>query len=1106
MKRIISYFIKYPISADVLVILILIFGVFGGLGLRSTFFPETETKLISVRMAFPGASPEEIEDGVILKIEENLSGLTGIKRITSISQENSGSVVVEIKRGYDIDEILSDVKNAIDQINSFPVGMEPPVIAKQEFLTNAINFAISGDLDLASLKRFAREVEDDLLASDNISKVVLSGFPDEELVISVRENDLRRFNLTFDQVVQTVRAANIEISGGSIKGGAEELLIRSRNKNYQAKELENLVVNTSPDGRRVLLYEVAELSDSWSEITNSVFVNGKQAVFVNVSNTTDENLLVISNEVKEYIEKFNETHEAVQAIIINDGAIILQQRIDLLSKNGVVGFFLVILILAMFLQIRLAFWVAIAIPISFMGMAMFAGFLSVSINVLSLFGMILVIGILVDDGIVISENIYRHFEMGKGRFQAAIDGTLEVLPAVTGAILTTVVAFGSFLFIAGTTGDFFAEMSIVVILTLVFSLLEGAFVLPAHVAHSKALDPPEEVEDPEMLSRPQGGALSRAFKGFQDSLFGFMDWMKFNLYAPILRFVMRYTLLGLFIPLCFLILSFALIGGGFVKTTFFPRIEADVINASLKFPAGTPESVTSKGLDQMQEAVWRVNERYKAKREDGKDVVLIVTKNLGGGGAGGGGPVADASSLASGGSNSGGLLINLLDSEARNLPAQELVDAFLEETGEVFGSDILTYNTAGPFGDAVSVSIRGNNLTELTQAVNELKAKMEELPDLINIRDNNQIGLREINIELKEKAYLLGLNPQFVIAQIRQGFFGAEVQRLQRGKDEVKVWVRYSREDRSSIGKLENMRIRTADGASYPLKELVDFEFSRGIIAINHLDGDREVRVIADLASEDVSGDQINGTIENELIPPILGQYSTVRYSMEGQVRESAETQASGMKVLPLALLLIMVIIIITFRSWSQTIAVGLTLPFGLIGVILGHWVFAKQMSLFSFLGVFALIGVMVNDALVLVNAFNNLIREGKPFKEALYEASLSRFRPIFLTSLTTIAGLAPLIFEKSFQAQFLVPVGISIACGLAIATLVILLTLPVLLILFNQYKSFIVWLWKGEWLDPVYVEPAKLERKNHFWMWFVSSMGFVALIFLMTRIPLLFS
>ena len=390
---------------------------------------------------------------------------------------------------------------------------------------------------------------------------------------------------------------------------------------------------------------------------------------------------------------------------------------------------------------------------------------------------------------------------------------------------------------------------------------------------------------------------------------------------------------------------------------------------------------------------------------------------------------------------------------------------------------------------------------ELTQAVNEIKAAMGEMSDLVNIRDNNQLGLREINIELKEKAYLLGLTPQFIVGQIRQGFFGAEVQRLQRGKDEVKVWVRYSREDRSSFGKLENMRIRTANGASYPLKELVDFDFSRGIIAINHLEGDREIRITSDFISADVSGTEANSTIENEILPPILAKYPSVRYSMEGQVRESAETQTSGMAVLPLSLMLIMVIIIITFRSWSQTIAVGLILPFGMIGVIIGHWIFAKQISLFSYLGVFALIGVMVNDTLVLVNAFNNLIKEGKPYKEAIYEACLSRFRPIFLTSLTTIAGLAPLIFEKSFQAQFLVPVGISIAFGLAVATFVILLTLPILLIMFNRYKAWLVWLWKGAWPEPNMVEPAYEARQNHFWIWMVSSLGIVSLFVLISKL-----
>ncbi|MEM7372574.1 MAG: efflux RND transporter permease subunit [Bacteroidota bacterium] len=1099
MKQIISYFIKYPINADVLVILILVMGFFGVTNMRSTFFPETESKLITVAAVYPGASPEEVEEGVILKIEDNLSGITGIKRITSISQENTGSVVVQVNDDYSVDDALTDVKNAVDQISSFPVGMEPPVISKTEALTNAINFAIRGDTDLKTLKRFARKIEADLLASDNISKVELSGFPLEELVISVRENDLRRFNLTFNQVVLVVQQANIDVSGGTIKGNTEELLIRSRNKGYFAKDLENLVVATNADGRQVRLYELANVEDRWAETVNNAFINGKPAVFINVNNTRDEDLILIAREVATYIETFNEENDLIEAIVINDASIVLQQRIDLLTNNGLIGFVLVLIILAMFLQIRLAFWVAIAIPVSFMGMFIIAPFLGVSINILSLFGMILVVGILVDDGIVISENIYRHFEKGKKPLQAAIDGTMEVLPAVAGAIATTVVAFGSFLFIAGTSGQFFSEMAVVVILTLIFSLLEGAFVLPAHVAHSKALRRKDEKE--EIFKN----TITVAFERIQQAFWDAMDWMKNKLYAPVLRFFMKHTVLGLFVPLGILIMCFSLIPGGYVGTAFFPNIEADFITADLKFPAGTPEHVTLRGLDQMEAAVLRVNETYKKDRPDGKDVVLIVTKNLGSGG-GGFSAVRDASSLASGGGNIGTLLINLLDSEARNISSLEMLEEFRKETGEIFGAEIVSYSIAGPFGSPVSVSVRGNNLQELTQAVNELKTKMNEIPDLRNIKDNNQIGLKEINISLKDKAYLLGINPQFVIGQIRQGFFGAEVQRIQRGKDEVKVWVRYAKEDRSSIGKLENMRIRTNTGESYPLKELAELSFDRGIIAISHLDEEREIRVTSDLASDDVSSTDMTSLIDTEIMPEILDKYPTVRYSLEGQAQESATTAESAQLVLPLAFFLILTIIVITFRSFSQTLAVMGTLPFGFIGVILGHFIMGKAISLLSIMGVFALIGVMVNDALVLVNAYNNLIREGKAFKEALYEASLSRFRPIFLTSLTTIVGLMPLVFEKSFQAQFLVPVAISIAFGLAGATLIILLTLPVLMVMFNQYKSFVVWLWYGKHPDPNDVEPANENRTNRFWLWAGTSFGIIALIVLLVRLPMLFT
>ncbi len=1074
MKRIIAYFIKYNITGDVLLFVILLFGFFGLQSMRSTFFPENETKLIAIQVTYPGASPEEVEEGIVLKIEENLKGLTGIDRVTSISQENNGQVYVEIKRGYDIDNILQEINNAVDQINSFPIGIESPIIFKQEVLTVALNFAISGNTDLKTLKQFARDIEEDLIAQNGISKVSLSGFPDEEIEIAVREVDLRAHNMTFDQLVRAVNQANLELTGGKIKAEEEELLIRSRSKGYYAEDLKDVVVAATPDGRRIRLYEVADVQDKWADNPNRTYVNGQPAVKIQVSNTIDENLLEISDYVGEYVEAFNKENTVVHATIIQDGSVLLRQRIQLLEENGFIGIILVLVLLAMFLQFRLAFWVALAIPVSFMGMFMLAPFLGVSINVISLFGMILVIGILVDDGIVISENIYQHFESGKDRFTAAVDGTIEVLPAVLSAILTTMVAFGSFLFLEGITGDFFSEMAVVVILTLAFSLVEGAFILPGHVSHSKALSR-EKPKDP--------SPVTKFFTQIQDSLYNSMLWLRDKLYAPSLDFLLKNPLLGMAIPIGIMVLCFGLVGGGFVKTTFFPVVENDYITSKVIMPSGTREFITEEKLKQIEEAVWRVNDQYKANREDGKDIVEIINRSIG--------PTT----------YEGNLLIALLDSETRQVSTLEISDKIRQEAGIIYGAEDVIYGVETPFGKPVSVSMKGNNLETLDKAATELKNQLLEVSDLRDITDSNQEGLREIDVKLKEKARLLGLDLRQVVGQVRQGFFGAEVQRLQRGQDEVKVWVRYDISDRSSIGKLENMRIRTPDGQEYPLREIASFSQDRGVITINRLEGQREIRIEADVAAADVSSTDMINLIETELLPPILGKYPDISYSLEGQVRENAKTQRSAQTVLPIALILILLIIILTFRSFGQTLAVLAGIPFGLIGVILGHWIFGKPISILSGLGIFALIGIMVNDSLVLVSQHNILVQQGKSFQEALREASISRFRPIFLTSITTIAGLMPLIFEKSFQAQFLIPMAISVAFGLIAAVFIVLYTLPILLKVLNQYKVHAVWLWEGVKPDSTSVEPAIVGRKNYFLLWLALPAAAIAIISIVTLI-----
>ena len=1080
MKQLITYFIKYPITGNILMVVILILGFLGLNNMKSTFFPETETKLLAVQLVYPGASPEEIEEGVINKIEDNLKGLTGIDRVSSVSRENSGVVTVEIKRGYDIDLLLQDVKNAVDQINSFPANLEPPVVFKQEFLTVALNFAISGDVDLKTLKRYARSVESDLLGQPGISKVSLSGFPDEEIEIRVKENDLRTFDITFDQVSRAVASANLELTGGTIKGEDEEILIRTRSKEYYASAIRDLVIATKPDGRQVYLYQIAEVRDQFADNPSGSTVNGNPSVSISVSNTIDEDLLTIADKVNTYVAEFNESHADVQATVINDGSILLRQRIDLLSANGLIGMVLVVVLLAMFLQLRLAFWVALAIPVSFAGMFMIGAMVGLQINVLSLFGMILVIGILVDDGIVISENIFSHWERGKDPIEAAIDGTMEVLPAVTSAILTTMVAFGMFFFLDGITGDFFKDVALVVILTLGFSLLEGALILPAHVAHSKA------------LTREENKTNTIVDK-IQTVLSNFMEWMRVKLYEPQLRIIFKFPPLGLAIPLALLFISFSLITGGLLKTTIFPVIEGDYITANIKMPAGTPEEVTRKWMNEIEDAAWRVNDRLKARRPDGLDVVKIVNKNQ------------------AGTTYEGNILINLIDSETRQqYPPQasslSIADSIKKEAGIILGAEEVSYTLASPFGKAVSIALFSSNLSELEKAVETLKDSLNEFSDLRNVVDNNQSGLRELNITLKDKALMLGLNLQTVVGQVRQGFFGAEVQRLQRGEDEVRIWIRYSESDRASIGDLEDMRIRTANGESYPLYEIANIAPTRGVIAINHLDGKREIRVQADAASADVSTNDVLTEIENRLLPEVLALYPNVYYSMEGQVRDNAKTQASVAKVGPVVLLIFVVLIMLAFRSVNQTVAVLAIIPFALIGVFFGHWMLGKPFSfILSGLGVLALIGIMVNDALVLVSQFNMLIKEGKSFREALFDASSSRFRPIVLTSVTTIAGLAPLILEKSLQAQFLIPMAITIAFGLAVSTLLVLVTLPSLLIMLNWYKRGIVWLWEGEKPDATSMEPALEDRKKYFALWTLGTAALIGLLLFLANIPNIF-
>ncbi|MFX0558529.1 efflux RND transporter permease subunit [Maribacter sp. CXY002] len=1059
MRKIIEYFIRYHVAVNVVVISFALFGIVGARSLKSSFFPLTDSKNISISITYPGASPQEVEEGIVLKIEDNLKGLEGVDRVTSTSRENSGTINIEIEKGRDIDFMLLEVKNAVDRVPTFPTGMEPLIVSKLEAVRQTINFAISGeDIPLATLKSVGRQIENDLRAIDGISQIEISGYPAEEIEIAVNENSLLAYGISFSEVAQAVGNANILVTGGNIKTDAEEYLIRANNRSYYGDELSNLIIKADPSGSTIRLKDIADIRDRFAENPNASYFDGNLSVNTSITSTNTEDLIGSADKVKEYIADFNQKYNNVTLDIVSDQSTTLVQRTQLLTENAIMGMILVLIFLSLFLNTRLAFWVAFGLPVAFLGMFVFAGFFDVTINVLSLFGMIIVIGILVDDGIVIAENIYQHYEKGKSPVQAAVDGTLEVLPPIISAIITTILAFSIFLFLDSRIGEFFGEVSVIVILTLVVSLIEALIILPAHLAHSKALQP--------LNNRPKKG-LAKAFAKLRiinESGDRFMTWMRDKLYAPSLRFAMKYKVLTFSFFAMALILTFGSVGGGIIRTAFFPRVASDRVSIELQMPNGTNEKITDSIITLIEDKTEIVNQELTEKYLKGTGKVLYenIIRRLGPG------------------SSTAQLTINLLPGEERpdEIVSDMITNRVQELVGPVIGVESLIYGSGGNFGGSpVSVSLLGNNIEELKAAKSELKGVLQNNSRLKDISDNDPAGIKEIRLQLKENAYLLGLDLRTVMNQVRSGFFGVQAQRFQRAQDEIRVWVRYDREDRSSITNLDDMRIATPTGERVPLKEIADYTIERGDVAINRLEGRREIQVSADMKDIKDSPTEIMTEIQNVIMPDIQSRYPTVTASYEGQNRELGKLTGSLKLVGFTVILLIYITIAFTFRSFSQPLMLLLLVPFSFTAVAWGHWIHDFPINVISLLGIIALVGIMVNDGLVLIGKFNSNLKEGMTFDNAIFEAGKSRFRAIFLTSITTIAGLAPLMAETSRQAQFLKPMAISIAYGIGIATILTLLMLPLFLSFSNNLKSKNRMLASGHKITKEEVERAIKEQ-----------------------------
>ena len=1046
MKRIIEFFARYPIWTNVLLFGILLFGGMALSNLRYSTFPEIEPNFIIVQVLYPGASPEEVEEGVILKIEENLDGLDGIDRITSSSSENIGIVNVETLSGANMDKVLTEVKNAVDRISSFPLGAEKPVVFEQKFRSRALSIVLYGDTDLRIMKIYAEQLRDELIATPEISQIGIEGYPGLEISIEVSEADLRRYRLSFDEIARRVQAENVNLSGGKFETRDEEILIRAYGREYTAAELENLVLRGDSDGNLVYLKDVASVRERWADTPDKTYYNNQTAVVLNIDKTKEESVLEVAQIAKDRVEQFNLENTVIQAKVLNDNTISLRQRIDLLISNGFIGLVLVILSLSFFLNLRISFWVALGIPFSFAGTFLILSFAGITINVISLFGMIIVIGILVDDGIVVSESIFTEFEGGKQGIRAAIDGTIIMLGPVTTSVMTTILAFVPFFFLDGFLGRFIWNMAAVVVAALVFSLVESFLILPAHLAHSKGLH--AHTKD------------SRIRTLIEKSI----HFLTYRMYAPSLKMAMKHKWLTIAMPVVFVLITIGLFGGGFIGFTFFPFIDGDTLPVNVSLVAGRQDADVDAILREIEAVIWDVNAEMSAERTDGRQLVLAVIRDIG------------SNDFGDAGSHTGKLTVQLLDGELRGMDSFIIANRIRDAVGPIPEAQKISFGRASMFGKPVSVSLLGSNLAELNKASALLTAELESFPTLRDVSLGSKEGRREIDIKLKSRAYSLGLTLRDVAGQVRQGFFGQEVQRIQRNRDEVRVWVRYSPEDRSSLGFLDRMMIRTQDGSEYPFGELAEYTMKRGITSISHLDKKRELTVEADLADASLDLPPILAEIREDVIPRVLSQVQGVQVSYEGQSRDQAKTGASFQRTFPLAFAGMFIILILVFRSYFQAALIFGLIPFGVIGAFWGHGIQGIQVNTLSVYGILALTGIIVNDSIVLMDKINRNLREGFKLHDAVYDAGISRLRPILLTTFTTAFGLAPLIFETSRQAQFLIPMAVSLAYGLMFGTFLILVVLPASFLVMNKIRVLWVKIYHGVDVTPEEVEPALKE------------------------------
>ncbi len=1089
MKRMIRWAIHNSPAMNTVLIAGLILGGISAISLRREEFPQFELEIILVSVPYPGASPEEVEQGIGQKIEEAVRSVDGIKKQTTVATEGACSVVLELESDIkDVQKVLSEVRSEVDRIPSFPELAEDPEIQQITMRRVAIQVGVVGPEGIAGdpeaelrLREVIEGVRDELLQLDAVSQVELRGTRPYEIDVEISEHTLRKHDLTLAQVADTIRRENLELPGGNMKTPSEEVLLRGKAKRLTGREIATIPLLTRPNGAVLTVGDLGTVSDDFADTTAISRINGQPGLVAQVNAASREDLLIMTEQVRRFVRE-KRLPPGYSFVLFGDQSVNVRDRLDLLLRNGLQGLVLVFLVLAVFLELRLAFWVALGIPVSILGACGVLWYFGQTLNMLSMFSFLMALGIVVDDAIVIGENIYSHRQKGAGFLRAAIDGTWEVLPSVTASVATTIIAFLPMLFVTGVMGKFFAVMPLAVIAMLLISLVESTFVLPCHLAHPGEPDnrwllltsrtvtflqsltplarwvllvllvPPLLLLD--VLIYPVR-ALGRLSSLVNRASAATLDFVSTRLYQPLLHFSLRNPSVVISFSIAILVFSLGAVRSGITPWIFFPKLDSNQIEATLVYPSGTSSIITEAGTRAMEDAIREVNRRLE--EESGTPVVRLAHRVVGQMSSNNGGQQQTSS-----GGNVGQVSVELVDVTQRNVSSQQIIDAWRTEalaSAHGFpGAENVTFaaRSMGPGGKPIEFKLLADatHMQQLEAAVEAAKAELRSNKGVFDVGDDSRPGKWEFQIRIRDEAKAMGVPLADVAQTVRAAYYGDEVMRLQRGRHEVKLMVRYPKEERQSLTLFDQIRIRGANGEERPITEVADVQVARGYAEINRVGQKRSITVTADVDESKESGAnarQIMVGMQRDFFPKLKAQYPEVSMRVEGQMEQQQESVQSLFLGFAIAFSAMYVLLTIEFRSYAQPLIILAVVPFGAIGAVWGHVLMGLPLTLFSVMGLVALTGVVVNDSIVLVDFINHQLQRGVPLMDALRASGVRRFRPVLLTSITTVAGVLPILMEKSLQAQLLIPMVTSLAFGLMLATLLVLFLVPVFFSLYGR-------------------------------------------------------